>query len=179
MDVAEAGGTLAIQMRDVHADVDLTADKLLRYVLDDLPERYMVRGGEVIFRSRGAPNTAAVVSHKITEPVAITLPLVILRPKVEIVLPDYLAWVINQPQAQRYFDSEAQGTNMRMIPKAVLEQLEVPLPDLETQSLIVSVHKLAKREGSLLRDLADRREQLSSIILAERARDARQKELVQ
>ncbi|MBB4020216.1 MULTISPECIES: restriction endonuclease subunit S domain-containing protein [Actibacterium] len=179
MDVAEAGGTLAIQMRDVHADVDLTADKLLRYVLDDLPERYMVRGGEVIFRSRGAPNAAAVVSHKLTEPVAITLPLVILRPKVEFVLPDYLAWVINQPQAQRYFDSEAQGTNMRMIPKAVLEQLEVPLPDLQTQSLIVSVHKLAKREGSLLRDLADRREQLSSIILAERARDARQKELVQ
>ncbi len=102
MEVAETGGSLAIQMRDVHADVDLRVDQLDRYVLDDLPERYMVRGGEVIFRSRGAPNTAAVVSQSLTEPVAIILPLVILRPKVKMVLPDYLAWVVNQPQAQRY-----------------------------------------------------------------------------
>ncbi|MCC1493531.1 restriction endonuclease subunit S [Cognatishimia sp. F0-27] len=179
MEIAKTGGSLAIQMRDVQADIDLGVDQLDRFALDDLPERYMVRGGEVIFRSRGAPNTAAVVSRGLPEPVAIILPLVILRPNVEMVLPDYLAWVINQPQAQRYFDSEAQGTNMRMIPKAVLERLEVPLPDLETQSLIVSVHKLAKREGALLRDLAERREQLSSIILAERARAGRKKELVQ
>ncbi len=68
---------------------------------------------------------------------------------------------------------------MRMIPKTVLERLEVPLPDLETQTRIVAIHKLAKREGTLLRNLADRREQLSSIILAERTRAVRKKEVVQ
>ncbi|MDW3224186.1 MAG: restriction endonuclease subunit S [Paracoccaceae bacterium] len=179
LELAEQGGQPAVQLRDVQADADLEAGHLQRYEFDDLPERYMVRGGEVIFRSRGAPNTAAVVSSQLTEPVAIILPLVILRSKKELVLPDYLAWVINQPQAQRYFDSEAQGTSMRMIPKTVLEQLEVPLPDLETQARIVSIHKLARIEGSLLRNLADRREQLSSIILAERARAAHQQELHQ
>ena len=179
MEVAEHGGHPAIQIRDVQADVDLKASHLQRFKFDDFPDRHMVRGGEVVFRSRGAPNAAAVVSSQLTESVAIILPLVILRPKRELVLPDYLAWVINQPKAQRYFDSAAQGTSTRMIPKTALEQLEVPLPDLETQARIISIHKLVKREGSLLRDLAERREQLSSIILTECAHAADQKELVQ
>lgn len=138
-----------------------------------------MRGGEVIFKSRGEPNVAAPVNTKLEEPIVVILPLVILRPKAGLTLPDYLAWAINQPRSQRYFDTEAQGTSMRMISKAVLEELDVPLPDIETQARIVAIHKLAKREGALLRDLADRREQLSSIILAERARAGRKKELFQ
>ena len=179
LEVSPEGGRLAVQLRDVQPDDDLAARPLQRYLLDDLPERHVVRGGEVIFKSRGEPNVAAPVTTKLEEPIAVILPLVILRPRAGLTLPDYLAWAINQPRSQRYFDTEAQGTSMRMISKAVLEKLDLPLPDLETQARIVAIHKLAKREGALLRDLADRREQLSSIILAERARAGRQKELVQ
>jgi hypothetical protein len=114
------------------------------------------------------------VGAELSEPAAVIVPLIIMRPDQERVLPAYLAWAINQPDAQRKLGSEAQGTSLRMIPKGVLERLDIPLPDLETQHRIATMDALARREGGLLRELADRREQFNSLILSERARLAQQ-----
>jgi len=170
LEPAISGGVPAIQMRDVQFDAELNVGDLRRYNLENLSERHLVSGGEVIFRSRGCPNTAVVVSGELEEPAAVILPLVILRPKGELVLPEYLAWTINRPETQRHLDSAAQGTSMRMISKAALEGIEIPIPEIEFQRRIVAVHGLARREGSLLRELANSREELNRIILAERAR---------
>jgi hypothetical protein len=56
---------------------------------------------------------------------------------------------------------------MRMIPKASLEGIEVPAPDLNTQRLIVTVAHLAARETALLRELADKRNIFTSRVLAD------------
>ncbi len=168
------GGMRAIQLRDVGPHGDVSDRSLQRYDLAGLSDRCLVRGGEVIFRSRGEPNTAAVVSAKLSEPAAVVVPLIIMRPDQSRVLSEYLAWAINQPDAQRKLGSEAQGTSLRMIPKAVLERLEIFLPDLETQRQIAAVDALARCEGSLMRELADRREQFHSLILGERAKLAPQ-----
>ncbi len=168
------GGMLAIQLRDVGLHSGVSGSSLQRYDLADLSDRYLVRGGEVIFRSRGEPNTAAVVGAELSEPAAVIVPLIIMRPDRTRVLPEYLAWAINQPEAQRKMGSEAQGTSLRMIPKAVLERLEIPLPDPETQHQIAAFDTLSRREGDLLRQLADRREQFHSLILSEQAKLAAQ-----
>ena len=150
------------------------SEDLHRYLLGDIPDHYLVHGGEVIFRSRGKPNTATVVGASLGEPAVVILPLIIIRPIREVLLPEYLAWAINQPDAQRRLDAVAQGTSLRMISKAVLERINVPLPDLATQSRIVAIHALAKQESSLLRELAGRRERLTSLVLTERAKHADQ-----
>ena len=67
------------------------------------------------------------------------LPLYILRPRQRVVLPEFVAWAINQPRAQRHFDRFARGTNMRMVPRAVLTGLEIALPDLEVQRRVVAL----------------------------------------
>lgn len=170
LEPAPSGGLLAIQLRDVHGEDEVSAGNLHRYHMGDLPDRYLVHGGEVIFRSRGEPNTASVVSASLGEPAVAILPLIIIRPNLEVALPEYLAWAINQPEAQRRLDTEAQGTSLRMIPKAVLERIDIPLPDLDTQVRIVAIHTLAKHESSLLRELGERRERLTSLVLTERAR---------
>lgn len=118
------------------------------------PDHYLVHGGEVLFKSRGHPSTAAVVSTLLGEPAVVILPLLILRPHGSLVCADYLAWAVNQPDAQRRLNREAQGTSLRMVPKAVLERLDVPLPDLDTQRRIAAVHPLTQQEGHLLRQLA-------------------------
>ena len=168
------GGMPAIQLRDVGSQGGVSGSSLQRYDLADLPDRYLVRGGEVIFRSRGEPNIAAVVGAELSEPAAVIVPLIIMRPDQTRVLPEYLAWAINQPDAQRRLGSKAQGTSLRMIPKAVLDRLDIPLPDVETQHHIATMDALARREGNLLRELAGRREQFNSLILSERARLAQQ-----
>lgn len=169
-----AGGLPAIQLRDLGREGGILEDPMPRYALCDLATRYLVSGGEVIFRSRGEPNTATVVSEALAEPTAVIVPLIIMRPDRTRVLPEYLAWAINQPDAQRRLGAEAQGTSLRMIPMSVLQDLNIPLPDLATQRRIVDLHALAARETSLLHDLAARRGQLLTHTLGEAARLADQ-----
>jgi len=171
------GGVPAMQLRDVSADGQVPGPGLQRYDLGALSDRYFVRGGEVVFRSRGEPNTAVAVSDALAEPTAVIVPLVIVRPDKERVLPEYLAWAINHPEAQRRLTAEAQGTSLRMIPMAALENLQIPVPDLPTQKRIVELNALVRQESRLLRQLADRREELVVAILGEAAKAADQKEV--
>lgn len=164
------GGTPAIQLRDVGSEGEGLSRPLQKYDLGDLSDRYFVRGGEVVFRSRGEPNTATVVANDLVEPAAVIVPLMVMRPNKERILPEYLAWAINHPDAQRRLGAEAQGTSLRMISMAVLERLDIAVPDLQTQRRIVDLDALAKSEGRLLRTLATRREQLTSLILGEAAK---------
>ncbi|WP_426314087.1 restriction endonuclease subunit S [Methylobacterium fujisawaense] len=176
LELKSDGGTPAIQLRDVGTDGEAPGPTFQRYDLAVLPDRFFVRGGEVLFRSRGEPNTATAVVDALAEPAAVIVPLVIIRPNRKRLLPEYLAWAINQPEAQRRLAAEAQGTSLRMIPMAVLERLEIAVPDLQTQRRIVDLNTLVKREGRLLRELAARREQLVSLALGQAANLADQKE---
>lgn len=171
------GGLPALQLRDVGTDGEISIPNIQRYDLRQLADRYFVRGGEVLFRSRGEPNVAAAIQGPLPEPVLIIVPLVIIRPDKEKLLPEYLSWAINQPDAQRRLGAEAQGTGLRMIPMAALGNLEISVPDLPTQKRIVDLSYLAQREGKLLRQLAGLREQLASTILGEAAKAAAQKEI--
>jgi restriction endonuclease S subunit len=177
LDPVQGGGVPAMQLRDVGVTGDLTVKGLQRYDLGLLSGRYFVSGGEVVFRSRGEPNIAVAIPDPLPEPVVVTVPLVIVRPNGRRILPEYLAWAINQPDAQRTLGEEAQGTGLRMIPMAALGDLEIALPDLQTQKRIVELDILARQEGQLLRQLAARRETLVSAILGDAAKAADQKEI--
>lgn len=177
LDPVPEGGVPALQLRDVGTTGEMPSPNFQRYHLNKLSDRYFVRGGEVVFRSRGEPNAAAAIPDPLPEPVVVIVPLVIVRPDRGRILPEYLAWAINQPEAQRQLSAEAQGTSLRMIPKTVLENLEIAVPDLPTQKSIVELNALARQEGQLLRQLAARRENLLSAILGEAAKAADQKEI--
>lgn len=157
-------------MGDIHGDDPIRAEDLYRYQFGRVADGYLVHGGEVLFKSRGDPSIAVVVSAALGEPAVVILPLLILRPHRHLVRADYLAWAINQPDAQHRLKRESQGTSLRMIPKAVLERLDVPLPDLDTQRHIAAIHALAQQEGRLLHKLAHRHQQHTGLMLRERAR---------
>ena len=171
LEPAPSDGLLAIQLGDSHGDNPVRTEDLYRYrFAAHPPDRYLVYGGEVLFKSRGEPNIAAVVSSPLGESAVVILPLLILHPHPHLVRADYLAWAINQPDAQHRLNREAQGTSLRMIPKTVLERLDIPLPDLDTQGRITTIHALAQREGRLLHSLAHRCQQRTGLLLREQAR---------
>lgn len=169
------GGVLAIQLRDISPDGLVDPERLTRVQLDGLADRYFVRAGDVVFRSRGERNTASALNERLREPALAVLPLMVLRPNRDVVTPDYLAWVINQPPAQRHFDIAARGTNIRMIPRSSLDDLELDVPDIETQRRIAAVDALAERERELSQLAAEARRKMMSLILVERASRMRPK----
>lgn len=168
-----AGGVPAIQLRDLHGEEDFDPAGLPRYGLGPSFDRYWAKPGDVLFRSRGDRNTAVLISEGAKAGAIAVLPLIILRPDRQRVDPAYLAWFINQPSAQRHFDRCAnRGSTMRMIPKNCLDDLEVAVPDLAAQRLIVEIDRLAKRERDLMRELADKKQKLTEFALLRQARNA-------
>lgn len=166
------GGLRAVQLSDLQGEADFDPEAARTYPLDPSLERYKVNPGDVLFRSRGDRNTAVVVDPEAQQTAIAILPIIILRPNRSMVEPRYLAWSINQTPSQKYFDSCARGTSMRMIPKASIDALEIELPDLATQRLIVELDALAQREHALAQALADKKLDLTRFALLAQVRKA-------
>lgn len=173
LEPAEDGGVPAIQLRDLRGDEDYDPSDAPLYELGPSFGRYWAKPGDVLFRSRGEQNTAVAIAPGAKGAAIAVLPLIILRPKPDIIDTRYLAWFINQPASQRYFDKCARGTRLRMIPKGCLDDLEVAVPDLATQRLVAELAALARREHELAVRLADKKLELTSFALLAQVRDAR------
>ena len=167
-----ADGVLAIQLRDV-TEEGIDSTQIARVQVKERVERYLVQAGDVLFRSRGERNIAVALDERFVEPAVAVSPLMMLRPEPSAIIAEYLAWVINQPEAQRHFDVAARGTSIRMVPKASLDDLHIDVPDLETQRRIVAVNALSACERALTHLLADTKRDLTNRLLAEHAKSKR------
>jgi hypothetical protein len=162
-------GVLAIQMADLSIGGDLEVRGMAR--IPSPHPRYFVSHGDVLLRSRGHATIAWAVPDDLPEPAVAVLPLFIIRPSSDIYDPDFLAWWLNQPDAQTHLQRAAQGQSIRMVSKATLESVPLQLPPLVQQRLIAKAAHLATREAQLMHRLAEsqhtlRQAQLTAIALS-------------
>ncbi len=143
------GDVVVIQMKDVDDANLLHSEGLARIRMPELKDRHLVQEGDLLFRSRGMTNSAALVGDGLGRAV-LAAPMLLIRPNTEIVEPAYLQWFINHPATQAALAGQAAGTAVKMLGKGVLDGLEVALPPLERQHLIVEVAQLASREAVIL-----------------------------
>lgn len=166
-----AGSTAVVQMKDVDEANQLHMEGAFRVDLDDVREQHLLKPGDLIFKSRGVTNSAAIVKKDIG-PAVLAAPMLLIRPT-KTVLPAYLYWYINLPATQSALAAQAEGTSVRMISKAKLEDLDIPIPSLQKQHLITEVAQLAEREQWLLERISLERRRLADGILMRHARDTR------
>ncbi len=153
------GNVAVIQMRDLTEDNKLGHCNLIIVKMNGLNDRHLVKRKDFIFRSRGKTTTATIINTEIGS-VVVAAPLLRVRVTSKHVLPEYLCWFVNQSSAQAFLHSRATGTAMTVIGKSALDDLEIPLPSLETQERIVALADLSDEEQRLMRDLAEQKEKL-------------------
>lgn len=145
---APSDGALVVQMRDLSVSQEVRLDDLYRIRNEQFTEFHYLQPNDLVFRSRGVNNTAAIVPALVERPV-LAAPLMRIRPRAELVLPRYLQWYINGPLAQSFFASHARGTSVNMISKECLAALTVLIPPVEVQALIVDFAALAAQEEAI------------------------------
>ncbi len=157
---ADNGGThWLIQMRDLQENGTLRRESLTQFVPERAPEPYIVREGDVLFQVRGWNHWAGVV-RGLDDCTLAANHFYILRPDTGRVLPEYLAWYINQTEAQRYFQKGAHGSgNVTVVPRAIFESLEIPVPSLAVQEYIIALDRLQWREQEVTTLLQKKRAQ--------------------
>ena len=162
----EDGAVAIVQMKDIDDDGTLHFERAARQHLPAARAHHLLQSGDLVFRSRGQNNLAALVTDDPGEAV-LASPLLLIRPRTA--LPAYLHWHLNLPATQATLATLSAGTSVQMISKSVLAHIELPVPDLSRQQLIVNAAALAAVEQKLARQIATARKQLIDHVLTRRA----------
>lgn len=124
---------------------------------EGISEKHLLKDGDVLFAAKGTKNFATVFENH-NEPSVASTSFFVIRPTDNKVLPQFLAWFLNNHTTQTLLKGQAIGTSIPSISKQVLENLEIPVPDIKTQRAIVEISKLRNKEKSLKHKIESLRE---------------------
>jgi len=124
---------------------------------EGISEKHLLKDGDVLFAAKGTKNFAAVFENH-NEPSVASTSFFVIRPTNNKVLPQFLAWFLNNHTTQTLLKGQAIGTSIPSISKQVLENLEIPVPPIKTQKAIVEISKLHNKEKSLKQKIEALRE---------------------
>ncbi len=145
----EANGDLAvIQMSDLQNHTKLNYGKLVTVKGIQPKPHHFVKPGDLLFIAKGAHNFATHIDRHV-ERAIVTANFLIIRVTAPDVMPEYLAWYINQSPAQTFLKENAKGSSIPAISKAALSKLHVPIPSLKLQQQIVRTQQLLELENHL------------------------------
>ena len=154
---AEPYGDISyLQIKDLFAELpEKTASKV---TLSPKNERYLLAKGDLLFAGKGTTYLCKVFDLDI--PAIASTTLYIIRLTSKGILPDYLCWYLNQPNVMAMLKTQQVGTGTPLIHKQVVEDFEIPVPDLETQQRIVELARLQAKEKELYQAIAEKRQLL-------------------
>jgi len=114
-------------------------------------EKFLLQDGDILFAAKGAKNFAVVYQYKFGPAVASQTFLVarLNRDFRSVILPEYLAWFINNPQSLNKLKAAATGTSIQLISSSVFKDMEVDVPSIEKQRKILKIYELRAKEINL------------------------------
>jgi len=158
---APYGEVAYLQIKDLLSESpEKTASKV---TLSPKNERYLLAKGDLLFAGKGTTYLCKVFDLDI--PAIASTTLYIIRLTSKDILPDYLCWYLNQPSVMAVLKTQQVGTGTPLIHKQVVEDFEIPVPDLDTQQCIVELAKLQIREKELYQAIAEKRQLITNQLI--------------
>jgi restriction endonuclease S subunit len=155
------GSHYLFQAKDVDGEhLSYSADELIRFYPNLSRTDHCLEGGDLLFMARGAHNFTIQLGN-LPEPALAAACFFIVRVRCPEVFPDYLCWYLNQAPVERYLiQHSGRGVHMPVVRRAVLENIQVPLPSIDIQRKIADMNALMLKEMDLLQQLSRKRKEL-------------------
>ena len=128
---------------DTFADEFISSEKI--------SDEYKVRLGDVLLRLR-EPNFAVYIDKEYSDLVYTSL-MVRIRVSSDKFDPHFVAHYLNSSAVKRALAPDVSGTTIAMIGVASINNLKIPLVNLQTQNKIVKYLNLARQESEILQNL--------------------------
>lgn len=122
-----------------------------------IKEKHFLTKGDVLFSSKGFRNFAVTINDEMLPAVASTS-FFVIRITNDKILPEYLKWYLNQPSSLQVLSAFARGTAIPSITKGVLGDLEISIPSIEKQKMILKIDNLTSHEKRLKLKITSLRE---------------------
>ncbi|GAM72614.1 hypothetical protein JCM19236_4895 [Vibrio sp. JCM 19236] len=159
-----SGNGCVIQIRDQSIDGNIAWESLTKTEIKGRKEPEWLKEDDVVFSARGNRNLASVVPLLETPTVCSPHYFQIRTFKEAPILPEFLAWQLNQATVQRYFEQSAEGSVQSSIRRAVLEKTPLSVPSIKKQKQILNMIKAADREKEIYQKLIDlRRSEVNTV----------------
>jgi restriction endonuclease S subunit len=146
-------GVPVLRIKDLRPDGPINWSKVIRSELTGRRADWL-EDGDILFVARGAHSHAYCLSGVPEQAVCSPHFFQIHLKSNSGLLPEFLAWQINQKPAQDYFDSSAEGsTIIRNIRRQVLGDLQVVVPTIEKQQQVLRFHEAMLKEKYILQSM--------------------------
>ena len=161
LQTAPYGEVSYLQIKDLLSESpEKTASKV---ILSSKNERYLLAKGDLLFAGKGTTYLCKVFDLDI--PAIASTTLYILRLTSKDILAEYLSWYLNQPSVMAMMKAQQVGTGTPLIHKQVVENFEIPIPNLEIQQRIVELAKLQIREKELYQAITEKRQLITNQLI--------------
>jgi len=159
---------------DVHGNTYYLQAKHFNYkgVIEILPEqevwlnekngKHLLKTGDILFAAKGTKNFAAVFNKRIGDAVASST-FLILRINDQFknkIIPEYIAWWLNSEGIQKLLKNLAVGSALPSISKSVLQKVDIYIPEINKQQLILKIAELRDKESEYIRKIDKLRKSL-------------------
>jgi restriction endonuclease S subunit len=108
-----------------------------------------LKPGDILLATKGTDLFAAVYDGYYSPAIASSVFTVLRIKDTNTVLPAYLQWYLNHPSTTKKLTAASKGTSMPMITRDIIEQLELPIPSLEKQRMILLAQDMQRRAMQL------------------------------
>ena len=153
------GEVKVVQMKDVSLESGIDWPGLIATNLEGRRPPKWLKPGDIVFMARGNRNYA-IYLEEVPEKVVCSPLFFHIHMKTKVILPEFLAWQINQGPAQSYFGRSRMGTHQMSIRRSTLEELPISVLELDKQKAVIALDRLMKEEQRLCAQLAASREQM-------------------
>ncbi len=150
------GKVAVIQMRNADPAAGIDWLSLTRVELPRTSTRAFLVHGDVILSTRGGRNIAYYIEER-HEPTVCSPHFFVIRAERQSILPEFLAWQLNQKPAQDHFAAGATGSYILNLKREIVENLPIVIPPLPEQKRIVDLDTAMKIERAILTRLIENR----------------------
>lgn len=161
IEAATDGSHFLVQAKDVDGTrLTCETDAVIRFHPKMSRNDQLLRKNDLLFMAKGVHNFTLRLGL-LPDPALAAACFFIIRICTSGILPGYLCWYLNQaPVAHYLVQYSGRGVHMPVVRRAVLENIEVPVPPMTVQQNIDELNGLMLKEMTLLQQLSAKRREL-------------------
>ncbi|WP_455586941.1 restriction endonuclease subunit S [Bacteroides sp.] len=153
------GDVYYLQVKDFNANGEM-ANNLVPTVKNDRNlHKHFLQKGDLLFAAKGTSNFCVIYNGDFEYAIA-SSSLFAIKLTTDLVDPEFLCWYLNSSDVLERLKASAVGTSTPSITKSVIAAVELKIPPLEKQKLIISISNLQKKEKELYLSIIEKKRRL-------------------
>ena len=138
--------------KDVKVNEGIIDDIITRSDVKNLNKERILRKNDILVIARGY-YPRAIFIPEVKEKIVVSSFFFIIRPKNNLILPQYIVWYLNSQQLRNYLDKTSTGTTIPHLKIGVLQNVKIPITPIDKQKKIMEFYNLWQREKKIYKKI--------------------------